>query len=416
MSLSVLLLESIHLGVQKTFSDCGYVVKSLSFSLSESNLISLCQSEHINVLGVRSKTVVSRRVLEACPDLALIGCFCIGTDTVDLEAAREFGVVVFNAPFSSGRSVAELCLGEIICLSRQLCDKSGEMHRGVWSKSSVGCHEIRGRVLGVVGYGNIGCQISILAEAFGMQVLYFDIASKTSIGNSKSCSSLESVLKESDFVTLHVPDTHLTRGMIGKDQIGIMKPGSLLLNASRGGVVDLDALREALLKGHLGGCAIDVHPDEPISNTQSWISPLQGLKNVILTPHIGGSTEQAQERIGLDLSSKIKRFVESGEVMDSVNFPTITLSSNGSKFRICHIHRNVPGVLKKLNTILDSVNIVGQSLNTQGQVGICLLDCDQVASKEAIQEIWDMAETIRVYCIPEHEDHIFVGKSLEGGA
>ena len=395
---TVLLLESIHKNVVETCEEYGFQVTTFPGSLQESELISTCQTQNINILGIRSKTHVSRKVLEACPSIMIVGCFCIGTDTVDLDAARELGVVVFNSPFSSGRSVAELCLAEIICLSRQLSDKIIELHRGVWLKSSTGSREVRGRTLGIVGYGNIGCQISILAEALGMKVIYFDILSKTSIGNAKAVS-FETVLTESDFVTLHIPDTELTRGMIGKDQLSMMKKGSVLLNASRGRVVDLDALRVNLIEGHLSGCAIDVHPDEPISNTKDWVSPLQGLSNVILTPHIGGSTEEAQEKIGLDVSSKIIRFVRDCEIVDSVNYTGITLNSSGRVFRICHIHQNVPGVLKKLNTILDSVNIVGQSLNTQGNVGICLLDCDQVASDEQIEQIWNMAETIRVYCV-----------------
>lgn len=391
--MEVLLLEAVHDDVRVRFEQMGWRVRSRVGSLSEEELIE--EARGVAVLGVRSRTRIGRRVLERLGGLVAVGCFCIGTDMVDLAAADEFGVCVFNAPFASGRSVAELCLAEIICLARRVPDFIREMHGGVWRKSAEGCREIRGKTLGIVGYGNIGTQLSVLAEGLGMTVFYYDVVSKVSLGCARAAGTLEGLLRESDFVSLHVPDDLGTRGMIGPEQIQMMKPGAMLLNASRGRVVDLVALRQALDSRQLAGCAIDVYPDEPASNTSEWSSPLRGAVNTILTPHIGGSTEEAQRAIGLDVSSKIIKFLTEGATIGSVNFPSISLPSP-PMFRILHVHQNVPGVLKKLMSILESTNISGQTLGTRGRLGVCLLDTNDPLTLTQEQTIRQMAETVRL--------------------
>ncbi|KYR01833.1 3-phosphoglycerate dehydrogenase [Tieghemostelium lacteum] len=342
--INILLLENIHTAAVKSFEAEGFHIESISSSLPEEKIIEKIRDVH--VLGLRSKTKVTEKILDAAKRLLAIGCFCIGTDQVDLEQAEKRGIPVFNSPFCNSRSVAELIIAEIITLSRRLGDKSSEMHKGVWKKDSKGCNEIRGKTLGIVGYGHIGSQLSVLAEAMGMNVLYYDIARKLPLGNSKMCTDMKSLLEQSNFVTLHVPDTEVTRNMIKQEEINLMRKGSYLLNASRGKVVDIKALADALRSGHLAGAAVDVYPMEPEANCSDWVNELQGCPNTILTPHIGGSTEEAQEAIGLEVSDLIIKFINTGSSAGSVNFPEVNPSVNPSTHRILNIHHNKPGVLR----------------------------------------------------------------------
>ncbi len=330
------------------------------------------------MLGIRSKTQVTAPVLRAARHLLSVGCFCIGTNQVDLAAANGLGIPVFNAPFSNTRSVAEMILGEIIVLARQLFDRSREVHAGTWRKEAVGCHEVRGKVLGIVGYGHIGSQVGVLAEALGMQVLFYDIVSKLALGNCQPCDSLEQLLSRSDFVTLHVPATPQTHMMIGAAELQKMKRQSCLLNASRGTVVDIPALREALQSGHLRGAAIDVYPEEPAQNSSEFNSPLQGLANMVLTPHVGGSTEEAQANIGREVAHSLVKFINQGATTGAVNFPQVELPPDKATHRILNSHRNVPGVLKDINRIVSDLNanIHSQLLATDAHIGYLLMDLD----------------------------------------
>lgn len=374
-----LLLENIHTTAHEEFARRGVVVHAVPGALGEAQLIEALRAlpqDGPLILGIRSKTRVPAGVFAAVPQLEAVGAFCIGTDQIDLSAAQASGVGVFNAPFSNTRSVAELVLGEVIMLARQTFARSAACHRGLWHKSAEGSHEVRGKTLGIVGYGHIGSQLSVLAEALGMKVRYYDILSKLPLGNAQPCVSLIELLSLSDFVSLHVPDTEHTRGMIGGDEIAAMRRGAALINASRGGVVDIDALRDALVAGHLGGAAIDVFPSEPARVGDVFDSPLRGLDSVILTPHIGGSTEEAQASIGREVAVSLSHYLDSGATLGGVTLPLLDAGPVRSGSRIVNIHRNVPGVLSKINRVLgdSQVNITGQSLATVASIGLLLVD------------------------------------------
>lgn len=384
----VLLLENIHPLATSLFKEAGFEVENLSIALKPEELIE--KARDFDLLGIRSKTNIPAGVFERLDRLVSVGCFCVGTNQVDLEAAEKAGVPVFNAPFSNTRSVAEMTLAEIVMLSRQLGDRNREMHQGEWRKTSAGCFEVRGKTLGIVGYGNIGTQVSMLAEHFGMRVVFYDILSKLSFGNAKPFSSLEELLADADFVTLHVPSTPQTRNMFGARQLEAMKKGACLINASRGDVVDIPALRASLESGHLGGAAIDVFPWEPEGNMKEFQSGLAGLKNVILTPHIGGATEEAQHSIGGEVASTLVRFMKYGTTLRSVNFPSVDSPLAGpGRNRLINIHRNVPGVLREINRILSEfgANILGQSLATDARSGYLIVDLDREVTPDLVTQV-----------------------------
>ncbi len=357
-----------------------------------------------NIVGIRSKTQLTASVLEKHRHLEMIGCFCIGTDQVDTKKANSIGIPVFNAPHSNTRSVAELVIAEIVALSRQLGDRNSNAHKGVWMKSADGAREVRGKTLGLIGYGHIGSQVSVLAEAFGMRVIFSDIIKKLPLGNSQRADSLDELLKVSDFVSLHVPDTAQTRGLISKREIKIMKRGASLINASRGSVVDIEALAEAIKVGDLAGAAIDVFPEEPASNKQKFESPLQGLPNVILTPHIGGSTIEAQEAIGLEVAQSFLSFLARGTTSGAVNFPQIDLAllqteetRRAERRRVMNVHRNVPGVLGEINSIVSDLgaNIQAQGLATDSTIGYLVMDVESVDGVELCKRIQALSTSLR---------------------
>ncbi len=375
--IKILLLENIHSVAEKMLKDEGFAVKTVSKALSESELIE--QASDVHVLGIRSKTQITQKFLKRADKLMTLGCFCIGTNQVDLASARTQGVPVFNAPFSNTRSVAELIMAEIVMLARRAGDKSMKAHQGEWDKSAEGCHEVRGRVLGIVGYGHIGSQVSVLAESFGMRVIFFDIITKMPLGNARAVKSLNDLLSEADFVTFHVPETPDTQGMMGSAQFKKVKKGSYLLNASRGSVVDLEALSAHIKSGHLSGAAIDVFPEEPESNKQKFRTGLQNLPNVILTPHIGGSTEEAQYNIGIEVATSLAKFINTGATGGAVNFPQVDLPVQRGAHRVLNVHKNVPGVLKDINGIISDLgaNIQGQFLATDSEIGYLIMDLEQ---------------------------------------
>ncbi len=393
--IKVLLLENIHPSAAQLLSQDGLSVETQSAALGEREL---CEKiEDVHLLGIRSKTRVTPKVIEASRRLLSVGCFCIGTNQVALEAASKRGVVVFNAPFSNTRSVAELVLCEIIALSRRLTDRSRGMHEGTWNKSATGSFEVRGKTLGIIGYGHIGRQIGVLAEALGLNVLFYDIVQQLPMGNNREVGSLKELLSGSDFVTLHVPATDQTRKMIGAEQLRQMRPGSRLLNLSRGNVVDIEALTEALRSGHLSGAAVDVFPSEPESNQERFESPLQGLKNVILSPHVGGSTEEAQAAIGKEVAVALLKFLNTGSTLSAVNFPKIEPPPMRGRHRILNIHRNVPGVLSSINTIISELNanVERQVLDTNADVGYLVMDLDRDVSDEVRGRVSALETNIR---------------------
>jgi D-3-phosphoglycerate dehydrogenase len=356
--------------------------------------------EGVHVLGIRSRTQLSGPILQAAERLIAVGCFSVGTNQVDVDTARLHGIPVFNAPFSNTRSVAELVIGEIVMLLRRIPDRSRAAHQGGWDKSATGSHEVRGKVLGIVGYGNIGSQLSTLAEAMGMRVIYYDRTDKLRHGNTEPVESLEALLAASDVVSLHVPETPETRGMIGLEQLQVMQKGAILINNSRGTVVDLDALAAALRDGHLGGAAVDVFPVEPSSNKERFTTPLQGLPNVILTPHVGGSTEEAQERIGAEVARKLVEYSDTGSTTGAVNFPQVQLPARPTgETRYMHVHRNVPGMLGKLNQVFSrrGVNVAAQYLQTDGEIGYVVIEADVPTgtSSEVLDEMRAIEGTIR---------------------
>ena len=394
-----LLLEGIH-------DSAVTVLKSAGYSNLERHAGALDRAalqkglDGVHVLGIRSRTQLISPIIESADRLIAVGCFSVGTNQVDLDTARRHGVPVFNAPFSSTRSVAELVVGEIVVLLRRVVDRSNAAHEGRWDKSATGSREVRGKVLGIVGYGNIGSQLSTLAEAMGMRVIYYDHTEKLRHGNTEPVGSLDELLAASDVVSLHVPETPATRGMIGAAQIAAMKPGALLINNSRGTVVDLDALASALREGHLRGAAVDVFPVEPSSDKERLTTPLQGLPNVILTPHVGGSTEEAQERIGAEVARKLVEYSDTGSTTSAVNFPQVQLPARpAGETRYMHVHRNVAGMLGKLNQIFSNrgVNVTAQYLQTDGEIGYVVMEADVPvgSSNEILEEMRAIEGTIR---------------------
>lgn len=390
--MKVLFLEGVHTAAVERLQQSRYRAQLVKQAYSEDELCQAIGSVH--VLGIRSKTCVTKRVLEHAKHLLAIGCFCIGTDQVDLDESRVRGIPVFNAPFSNTRSVAELAIAEMIMLARQAAHKSQLLHGGVWDKSADGCCEVRNKSVGIIGYGHIGPQVGLLAEAFGMKVYYFDIVAKLPMGNATPVGSLEELLKVSDFVTLHVPDTAETRGMIGLREVQAMKTGAYLLNLSRGRVVELEAVREAIVSKKLAGAALDVFPEEPKSNDEPFTSPVCGLPNVILTPHIGGSTAEAQRNIGLEVASTFIKYIETGSTTGAVNFPQVELPIVKDSHRILNIHRNVPGVLSAINNIIAEMgaNIRAQYLETRADVGYLIIDVDSDISA-AVKSSIDALDT-----------------------
>jgi D-3-phosphoglycerate dehydrogenase len=394
---NILFLENISDTAVKHFKEAGYTsVRKLGGALSEDELVK--EVKNVHLLGIRSKTQITARVLEAAKKLQAIGCFCIGVNQVDLKSATKNGVVVFNAPYSNTRSVAELVIGLSIMLIRRIPDKNKAAHEGIWMKDAKGSYELRGKTLGIIGYGNIGSQVSVLAEAVGMKVIFYDTVTKLPLGNAVARKNLKDLLAQSDIITLHVPETNSTKNLINKTTLKQFKKGSILINYARGEVVDLDALRKSILDGHLSGAAIDVFPWEPEKNGDRFQTPLQDLPNVILTPHIGGSTEEAQQNIGEDVSNKLFQYLEMGVTLGSHTVPSISLPPQEGTHRILHIHRNVPGVLSEINTRLSEnhINILAQYLKTNDEIGYVVLDVDKKISEHAFQLLKDVKETIKV--------------------
>jgi len=392
----VLLLESIHPDAVSRLDAVGYQVESVAGALDEVELIERIRG--VQLLGIRSKTQVTAKVVEAADSLVAIGAFCIGTDQIDLPAASQAGVAVFNAPFSNTRSVVELALAEIIAMTRRLTEKNNLMHEGIWDKAATGSHEVRGRRLGIVGYGNIGTQLSVLAENLGMRVLFFDTADRLALGNARRCASLDELLETSDVVTLHVDGRPGNAGFFGAEQFAKMREGALFLNLSRGIVVDHVALRDALTGGHLAGAAVDVFPKEPKGRGDEFVSELRGLPNVILTPHIGGSTEEAQSDIGDFVANKLVHFMKEGNTTLSVNLPSVVLPTERNMSRVIHVHLNMPGVLAQVNSILaeHSVNVEGQLLSTRGEYGYLITDISGSFSADVLDKLRGMSQTVRL--------------------
>jgi len=395
--INVLLLENISDVSVEEFKEAGYTnVRKLPGALSESELIKEIKDVHL--LGIRSKTQITDKVLARAPKLLAVGCYCIGVNQVNLVSATQKGVAVFNAPHANTRSVAELVIGLSVMLIRKITDKNTAAHNGIWLKDAKGSYELRGKTLGIIGYGNIGSQVSVMAEALGMEVIYYDVESKLPHGNARQVRSLRELLKRSNIVTLHVPSEPSTKNLINEQTIAHMKRGSILINYSRGDVVSLDALKSALKSGHLSGAAIDVFPVEPEKNGATFSTPLQNLSNVILTPHIGGSTEEAQLNIGLDVTSKMLNYLEKGSSVGSHTVPALNLSPQAKTHRLLHIHKNVPGVLGEINSKLSShgINILGQYLKTNDNIGYVVLDVDTTLSKEAFALLREVKSTIKL--------------------
>ncbi|WID94208.1 phosphoglycerate dehydrogenase [Bosea vestrisii] len=402
--LRILLLEGINDSAVAALQQAGYTnMTRLPKALDEAQLVEAIEKTHI--LGIRSRTQLTEPVFSAAKRLFAVGCFSVGTNQVDLDAARLRGIPVFNAPFSNTRSVAELTIGEIVMLLRRITDRSVSAHVGGWDKSANGSFEVRGKVLGIVGYGNIGSQLSNIAEAMGMRVIYYDHTDRLRHGNTEPVESLTGLLANSDVVSLHVPETPATYNMIGKAEIAAMRKGAYLINNSRGTVVDLDALAEALKSGHLAGAAVDVFPKEPASNVERFVSPLQGLPNVILTPHIGGSTEEAQERIGAEVARKLVDYSDVGSTVGAVNFPQVQLPARPTGTRFIQVQRNAPGMLRRLNDVFASrnINIAAQNFQTDGEIGYVVMEADPVGevAREIIEEIRALDGTIRARLLYE---------------
>ena len=394
--IKILLLEGVHSSAVQTFTKAGYSnVELLAHALEGDELKAKIADVHF--VGVRSRTQLTREVLEAAKKLVGIGCFCIGTNQVDLIAAQEKGIVVFNAPYSNTRSVAELVLAEAILLLRGIPAKNAVAHRGGWLKSADNAFEIRGKTLGIVGYGSIGTQLSVLAEGLGMHVLFHDVVAKLPLGNAHQAASLEDLLSRSDIVTLHVPELPSTQWMMGEKEFAAMKPGSIFINAARGTVVVIDELAKALKSGKLLGAAVDVFPVEPKSNKDEFISPLRGLDNVILTPHIGGSTMEAQANIGLEVADKLVRYSDNGTTISAVNFPEVALPEHPGQNRILHVHHNVPGVLSAINQVFaeNGINVAGQYLRTHEKLGYVVIDLEPGSSALALEKLAQVPGTVR---------------------
>lgn len=395
--INILFLENISDLAVKQFKDAGYSnVRKLSGAVSEAELVR--EIKNVHILGIRSKTQVTPAVLEAATKLQAIGCFCIGVNQVNLASATTHGVAVFNAPYSNTRSVAELVIGASILLVRKILDKNKAAHDGSWMKDATGSHELRGKTIGIIGYGNIGSQVSVLAEALGMKVMFYDAETKLPLGNASDSKNLKELLQQADVVTLHVPELASTKNLINKSNLVHFKKGAILLNYARGEVVDLPALSKAILNGQLGGAAIDVYPVEPEKNGDAFTTVLQGLPNVLLTPHIGGSTQEAQNNIGVDVSAKLFNYLEKGISTGSHSIPGLALPPQEGAHRILHIHNNVPGVLSQINTLLskNNINILAQYLKTNDDIGYVVLDVDKSLSKNAIDLLRGVKETIKV--------------------
>jgi D-3-phosphoglycerate dehydrogenase / 2-oxoglutarate reductase len=394
--LKILLLENIHPAADENFRAANLSrIERYSGSPGDEELRRMIREVHI--VGLRSKTQITDKVLASAPNLLAVGCFCIGTDQVEMEAATRRGVAVFNAPFSNTRSVAELTIAEVVMLARRAAQRSMELHHGRWEKSAEGCMEVRRKTIGIIGYGHIGPQVGLLAESLGMRVVFHDIMKRLPLGNARQVSGLEALLKISDFVTLHVPDTPLTRKMISRDQLSIMPRGSYLLNLSRGSVVDIGALRQALVSGHIAGAALDVFPKEPSSRKDPFESEMRGLDNVILTPHIGGSTEEAQRNIGLEVSDALIAYAQTGSSTNCSNLPEVQLPAIVDGYRVLNIHRDVPGVLSRINGIVAKidVNIKAQSYNTRNGVGYLIMDVERTLSRAVQKKIEALDTSIR---------------------
>lgn len=391
-----LLLEGVHKNALDILANNGYTnIEYIRGALDEDVLIEKIKDAHF--VGLRSRTQLTEKVIAAADKLVAIGCFCIGTNQVDLKAALTRGIPVFNAPYSNTRSVAELVLGQLILLLRGIPEKNAMVHSGGWSKSAEGSYEARGKTLGIVGYGSIGSQLSVLAESLGMHVIYFDTLTKLPLGNARQVTSMEELLSTSDVVSLHVPDVPSTRNMMRAEHFAQMKAGSIFINAARGTCVDIDALAAAITSKHLNGAAIDVFPKEPKSNDEEFVSPLRGLFNVILTPHIGGSTLEAQANIGLEVAEKFARYSDTGATTTSVNFPEVSLPVTPGKHRLLHIHKNIPGVLSAINLVFaeNSINISGQSLMTNDTIGYLVMEVDAAYSDVALEKLQQINGTIR---------------------
>ncbi|MDP5057472.1 MAG: phosphoglycerate dehydrogenase [Marinomonas hwangdonensis] len=394
--IKILLLEGVHQSALDALHDAGYTnIEYHKTALAEDELIEKISEAHF--IGIRSRTQLTEKVLEHANKLVAIGCFCIGTNQVDLDAASAKGIVVFNAPYSNTRSVAELVLGQLILLLRGIPAKNAACHRGGWIKSAVGSYETRGKRLGIIGYGSIGTQLSVLAESLGMEVCFYDIVTKLPLGNARQIKSLKELLSTSDIISLHVPETNSTKLMIGAKEVSQMKKGSIFINASRGTVADLDAVAEAIKSGALGGAAVDVFPVEPKGNDEEFLSPLRGLDNVILTPHIGGSTMEAQENIGIEVAEKLIKYSDVGTTIAAVNFPEVALPAQADNHRILHIHENRPGVLSKINAIFseNNINITGQYLRTTEKLGYMVMDVDAEEGELALEKVKEVDGTVK---------------------
>lgn len=392
--IKILLLENVHPDAFDNLKSDGFTVELIKTSLSEEELIEKIKGVH--VIGIRSKTQITEKVLEAADKLMVIGAFCIGTTQIDLQAAKERGVVVFNAPYSNTRSVVELAIGEIVMLARSIFPRSTEIHNGQWNKTAAGSQEVRGKNLGIIGYGNIGKQLSVLAESIGMHVYFYDVDEQLALGNATKCSSIDEVLKVADFVSLHVDDNKANTNLFNAERFAQMKEGSVFINLARGFVVDIPSLVEALKSGHLKGAAVDVFPEEPAANGD-YYTELQGLENVILTPHIGGSTIEAQRDIADFVPNKIMGYINSGNTVDAVNFPNIRLPKQENKHRFLHIHKNVPGVMAKINKVLAKyeLNITGQFLSTDPDVGYVIVEVDKEYNQDVIKALRSIDNTIK---------------------
>ena len=394
--IKILLLEGLHQSTLDTLKANGYEnIEYLKTSLPEDELIEKIKDVHF--IGIRSRTHLSENVIAAANKLVAVGCFCIGTNQVDLDATQKRGIPVFNAPFSNTRSVAELALGQIILLLRGIPAKNAKAHKGIWDKSANGSYEARGKTLGIIGYGHIGTQLSILAEHLGMRVQFFDLEDKLVLGNSTQIKTLKQLLKTSDVISLHVPETEQTQNMIGAKEFAMMKDGAIIMNAARGTVIDIDALVDALTSGKLSGAAIDVFPVEPKSNDDLFESPLTQFDNVILTPHVGGSTQEAQQNIGIEVAGKLAKYSDNGSTLSAVNFPEVSLPEHLNRSRLLHIHHNIPGVLTKINQAFaeKGINIAAQYLQTKGDIGYVVIDVETDDAAEAFEQLTLIEGTLK---------------------
>lgn len=394
--IKILLLEGLHPSSVEVLQAAGYSnIEYHKGSLEEAELIEAIQDVHF--IGIRSRTNLTEKVINAANKLVAIGCFCIGTNQVNLDAAAKRGIPVFNAPFSNTRSVAELVLGEILLLLRGIPEKNALAHRGIWKKSADNSYEARGKCLGIIGYGHIGTQLGIIAENLGMRVYFYDIENKLSLGNATQVHTMSELLNKCDVISLHVPETPETKNMMGKEEFARMKPGSIFINAARGTVVDIPALCDALASGHIAGAAVDVFPIEPGSNKEAFESPLIEFDNVLLTPHVGGSTQEAQENIGIEVAGKLAKYSDNGSTLSSVNFPEVSLPQHRDCSRLLHIHENRPGILTQINTIFaqDGINVAAQYLQTNASIGYVVIEVETARSEEALAKLKSIDGTIR---------------------